>query len=135
MDESNGSLLPGSDHDALMNLWPRVGVMEQSVGRLERHQDRLEETVTGVREEIRAVEGRLLSRLDESLQETRSDMRARLAEIDTHLTRQDQQQADLWGAVAEARGRWPASAVVFITVVGTVVSGLVVMALAHLSLR
>lgn len=120
-----------TDHDALVDLRPRVATLEKQLEREQnetgRRLDRHDTQLDGLVATINQVEERL-----------RQEVHAAVDPIEAHLTRQDEAQAKAVEAtaglreeVAAGRATWPQGAVVFVSAAGTFVAVVLASVLGH----
>jgi hypothetical protein len=121
-------LPPENDHDAIANMWPRLGAVERQITSLE---NRLDTALAALREDVRAIEARLTDKLETSQREMRTELAHRLDRIDTHLDAQDQVVGTVREEVARGSGRWPASAIGLGSALVTALVGLLAAWLTH----
>lgn len=131
------------DHDTLMDLRPRVDHLERRADRLDQRQDQFDTAMKELAKALADTERRLQGNFEGGIRTLRDEMRHHLASISDHLTSQDEHQAQFRERVvkvqeeikvelAAAQSRWPAGAVVFVTVAATAIVTLLAAWLGHL---
>lgn len=128
---ANTNPFPANDHDAVLQLWPRVANLEAQEARMQDAQNRLDAAIDGLRGEMTRLREDLGARIESSHAALRVEMGDRLTALDAHLERQDGQQADLRETVAGARGHWPDAAIIAVSTGATLVAAFLAAVLAH----
>lgn len=114
---------PDTDHDMLLDMWPRLEAEEQRSLRNQAKIDTLELAVTELthmtQEGFHKLETQLSSQISEGLNDARKDTSTQFDQIENHLNEQDESVNKMRVSVAGARAYWPRAAVVFVTISGT----------------
>ncbi|MCL6442089.1 MAG: hypothetical protein K6T83_01260 [Alicyclobacillus sp.] len=105
-----------TDREILMNVVPRLENVEAGMEQQSRRQDSLESAVSALRRDLIDTENRLSKRVDD-----------RFDKVDKHLSEQDARL----DKVVDAKQKWPQGAVIAVTAVCALISGLIVAASAH----